>query len=95
MFSCSGGTGRLEDRWVCSDPEPNRAIAGSAAANSAATIGQIEITRAANSEYWLLACAADDSACRSDGREWVRSLHRQQITIDPQGRTRARLARSY
>jgi TonB family protein len=106
VYRCSAGTGAFADRWVCANPEnagmviePSGAgrqtVASADGSEAFAAAGRIEITRAPNSEYWLLACAVDDMNCRSDGREWVRSLDRQAATIDPQARTRARLARSY
>lgn len=106
VYRCSAGTGAFADRWVCANPENARTViessrsgrqtvASADGTESFAASGRIEITRAPNSEYWLLACAVDDMTCRSDGREWVRSLDRQAATIDPQARTRARLARSY
>jgi len=106
VYRCSAGTGTFANRWVCSNPESaGTVIESSGSGRQTVTSadgsevfdasGRIEITRAPNSEYWLLACAVDDRNCRSDGREWVRSLDRQAATIDPQARTRARLARSY
>ena len=107
VYSCSSGTGAQRNRWVCSNPEQTRTAVASQpnpsgpsifAANGAETFaanGRLELTRAPNSEYWLLACGVDDSSCRSEGRDWVRALDRQAQTIDPQARTRARLARSY
>ncbi len=106
VYSCAAGTGVYRDRWTCRNQER----AGTALAPSVATEGEpgglaattdlsavtrLEISRAPNSEYWWLACRVDDAACRSDGREWVRSLDGQVGTIDPQARTRARLARSF
>lgn len=106
VYRCSAGTGALTNRWVCSNPENagtviessgsgRQTITSADGSEAFAASGRIEITRAPNSEYWLLACAVDDMICRSDGREWVRSLDLQAATIDPQARTRARLARSY
>jgi TonB family protein len=105
VFSCATGVGSLSQRWVCRDAEP-AALQSSAIRTGSSSpvpassvteplIGNLEITRAPNGEYWWLACRIEDSNCRSDGREWVRSLDRQMAEIDPQGRTRARLARSY
>jgi TonB family protein len=88
VYSCAAGTGRDRSLWVCRDPE-------SAATAEALSTGRLEITRAPNGEYWWLACAVDDTACRSDGRQWVRSTDRQSGNVDPQDRTRARLARSF
>jgi TonB family protein len=89
VYSCSAGTGSDFARWTCQNPgEPGIALGASASS-------RLEISRAPNSEYWWLACNVDDTVCQSDGRQWVRSLNRQTATIDPQDRTRARLARSY
>jgi len=88
VYSCAAGTGRDRNLWVCRDPE-------SAGVAEALSTGRLEITRAPNGEYWWLACAVDDTACRSDGRQWVRSTDRQSANVDPQDRTRARLARSF
>jgi TonB family protein len=89
VYSCSAGTGSNFARWTCQNPEGPGIALGSSASS------RLEISRAPNSEYWWLACDVDDSVCQSDGRQWVRSLNRQTATIDPQDRTRARLARSY
>jgi TonB family protein len=103
VYSCTAGTGAYRNRWICSDPEQTttvldaRAGAGTAAggATGLRNVDRLDITRAANSEYWWLACAVDDGACRAHGREWIRSLDRQTATIDPQDRSQARLARSF
>jgi TonB family protein len=85
VYHCAAGTGSYRDRWVCRDPQ---------GATLDAT-GRLEITRAPNSEYWWLACAVDDAGCIANGRDWIRSLDRQTASLDPQARSRARLARSY
>jgi TonB family protein len=109
VYSCSSGTGAWRDRWTCIDQEqratllaPARAAAGAAPASAvfadgrqASTVGRFEISRAPNGEYWWLACAVDDVICRDEGSQWVRAMNRQIASIDPQDRTRARLARSY
>ncbi|MGD8339516.1 MAG: energy transducer TonB [Gammaproteobacteria bacterium] len=106
VYSCAAGTGPYRDRWTCQSQEgTGTALAPSATGERAATaragmqdrtaVSRFEISRAPNSEYWWLACAVDDTACRSDGQEWVRSLDGQIAAIDPQARTRARLARSF
>ena len=107
VYSCSAGTGSYSERWVCRNPEQTRAALGSltAAATGAdlesditdrfSTVTRLEISRAPNGEYWWLACEIDDATCRSDGRQWIRSIDRQSASIDPQNRTRARLARSF
>lgn len=89
VYSCAAGTGRDRNLWVCRDPE------SAATAEVLPAVGRLEITRAPNGEYWWLACAVDDTACRSDGRQWVRSTDRQSASVDPQDRTRATLARSF
>jgi len=107
VYSCSAGTGSLVRRWVCRDQEATStvlasvsatgtdSVVGSAASDQFAAVTRFEITRAPNGEYWWLACEVEDTACRSDGRQWIRSLDRQTDSIDPQDRTRARLARSF
>jgi TonB family protein len=89
VYSCAAGTGPDLDLWVCRDPERSSTVQALPAA------GRLEIMRAPNGEYWWLACAVDDAACRSDGSQWVRSTDRQSASVDPQDRTRARLARSF
>lgn len=107
VYSCSAGTGSYSERWVCRNPEQSGTALGSSASASAganldsvsadqlSTVARLEISRAPNGEYWWLACKVDDTACRSDGRQWIRSMDRQTASIDPQDRTRARLARSF
>lgn len=84
VYSCSAGTGPDRGLWVCAE-----------SAGSLPAAGRLEISRAPNSEYWWLACAVDDAVCRDLGSEWVRATDRQHANIDPQNRTRLRLARSY
>jgi TonB family protein len=89
VYSCSAGTGQNFARWTCRNPDAPGIAVGSMASS------RLELSRAPNSEYWWLACGVDDTGCQSEGRQWVRSLNQQTATIDPQDRTRARLARSY
>jgi TonB family protein len=84
VYSCSAGTGANRERWICAETQQPFTAAG-----------RLEISRAPNGEYWWLACAVDDTGCSDDGRQWVRSMDRQLANVDPQDRTRARLARSY
>jgi TonB family protein len=103
VYSCSAGTGFDRNRWVCSDPEQTttllRPAAGAgtetATVDGLSNVRRLELTRAPNSEYWWLACALGDSECRASGRDWIRSMNRQTASVDPQDRTRARLARSF
>jgi TonB family protein len=102
VYSCSAGTGTYRERWVCAHSEqsalaPGAALAAGRAAGdqTVAPTSRFEITRAPNGEYWWLACAVLDSACRDDGREWVRTMDRQLANVDPQDRIRRQLARSY
>ena len=105
VYSCAAGFGSLNQRWVCQNPERNQTalrssrlgapVTATATVDSLTAIGRLEISHAPNGEYWWLACRVNDDNCRSDGREWVRSLDRQIANIDPQDRTRARLARSF
>ena len=84
VYSCSAGTGPDRERWVCAET-----------AASLPAASRLEITRAPNGEYWWLACAVDDAACRDQGSQWVRAMDRQHANVDPRDRTRQRLARSY
>lgn len=84
VYSCSAGTGPDRELWVCDET-----------GQSLPAASRLEITRAPNGEYWWLACAVDDAACRDEGSEWVRAMDHQHGTVDPQDRTRQRLARSY
>jgi TonB family protein len=84
VYNCSAGTGPDRDLWVCGETR-----------QSMPSASRLEISRARNSEYWWLACAVDDAACRDEGSEWVRTMDRQHANVDPQDRTRLRLARSY
>ena len=109
VYSCAAGTGAYRDRWICNDPErsatmlrPSGISTGGTAvvatppgSRELSAVGRLEVTRAPNGEYWWLACSVDNAACRDDGRAWIRSLDGQLARIDPQDRTRARLARSY
>ena len=84
VYNCSAGTGPNRDLWVCDET-----------GQSLPAASRLEITRAPNGEYWWLACAVDDATCRDEGSEWVRAMDRQHANVDPQNRTRQRLARSY
>jgi TonB family protein len=84
VYNCSAGTGPNRELWVCGETGASLPAAS-----------RLEITRAPNGEYWWLACAVDDAACRDQGSEWVRAMDRQHANVDPQDRTRLRLARSY
>jgi hypothetical protein len=53
------------------------------------------VTRAPNSEYWWVACAENDAACRADARQWTRAVSGQDASVDPQDRSPITVARSY
>jgi TonB family protein len=109
VYSCSTGTGAHRERWICENGEQAATVLQPSSAPSGGTLSietpegerpftrssRLEITRAPNSEYWWLACAVGDAACRVEGRGWVRSMDEQVVSIDPQDRTSARLARSF
>jgi TonB family protein len=109
VFSCATGTGSTHELWTCRNPEqagmalvPTPAPQGSGipvatagGERTFAAASRLEVTRAPNSEIWWLACAVSDTGCLDDGRQWIRSIDRQTASIDPQDRTRARLARSF
>jgi TonB family protein len=109
VFGCALGTGRYAGRWLCSDSEQqgnvlvgqsDRRLGTRYAAGDSESVrtytytDQFSVTRAPNSEYWWIACAEQDSACRADGRQWVRSVGGQPSTVDPQDRSVVELARS-
>ncbi|MDX1563315.1 MAG: energy transducer TonB, partial [Gammaproteobacteria bacterium] len=88
VYSCASGVGSQAQKWICRDPEQTATLLASSRANPSAAdvsvstpagartfaaLGNLELTRAPNSEYWWLACRVDDTVCRNEGREWVRS----------------------
>jgi hypothetical protein len=110
VYSCATGTGGELGRWVCGDAERSQRLlapAGEARIGTTTVVdtpagsrnftftGSAVIARAPNTQYWWLACDAADVGCRADAREWVRSLDRQIVSIDPQSRTARGIARSY
>jgi len=109
VFGCAEGTGRYSGRWLCSDSEQqgnvlvgqnDRRLGTRYAAGDADSVRtytyteEFSVTRAPNSQYWWVACGEQDSTCRADGRQWVRSVAGQPSTVDPQVRSRVDLARS-
>lgn len=104
IYTCAAGSGSFRNRWVCREPVQTATVIGPASARAAAAVtgaqtlasnGSLQLSRAPNSEYWWLACAVDDTRCRAAGDQWVRELDGQTITIDPQDRSQARLSRSF
>jgi hypothetical protein len=109
IFSCAEGTGRLGGQWVCgSSADSAQALVrpGDSRVGSGGVVNlpegrvdirfaeEIFVARAPNSQYWWLACAVDDAACRSNGSQWLRSMDRQLATINPQDRSGRPLARA-
>jgi TonB family protein len=109
VFGCAEGTGRYAGRWICNDSEQQGSVlvaqndrrlgsrysAGSEEAVRTYTYTDgFSVTRAPNSQYWWIACSEQDSQCRADGRQWVRSVAGQPSNVDPQDRSRVELARS-
>jgi TonB family protein len=110
VYSCAAGTGRYLGQWVCTDAERTLRLltplgdrVSSALAATEAPgptrefgyVGTVSVARAPNTQYWWLACRQGDANCRDDARQWVRSLDRQLISVDPQSRTSLSVARSY
>ena len=110
VFGCAAGTGEYLGRWVCVDSERqgNLLVRSSdervgsqtvmSAANRASGYTYADsffVTRAPNSQYWWVACLEADAACRSNARQWTRSVDRQSASVDPQDRSQISLARSY
>jgi TonB family protein len=111
VYGCAVGTGRQAGRWVCNDSEragqllvrPGDERIG-ATVQQGEQLGQVQwltyadsffVARAPNSQYWWIACAQTDSACRDDARMWVRSVDRQPSSVDPRGRATVAVAGSY
>jgi TonB family protein len=109
VFGCAEGTGRYAGRWICNDseqqgnvlvPQNDRRLGSRYSAGSDESVRMytytdgFSVTRAPNSQYWLVACGEGDSQCRADARQWVRSVAGQPVNVDPQDRSRVELARS-
>jgi TonB family protein len=109
VFGCAEGTGRYAGRWMCNDseqqgnvlvPQNDRRLGSRYAAGPADSVRTytytdgFSVSRAPNSQYWWVACAEQDSQCRADARQWVRSVAGQPSSVDPQDRSRVELARS-
>lgn len=109
VFSCAAGTRAKAGRWSCTTSDKARTLlvrSGDPRDNSVAMIehnatsesyeyrDSFYLNRAPNSQYWWIACAADDHACSADAREWVRSLDGQLGSVDPRARSSIALARS-
>jgi TonB family protein len=109
VFGCAQGTGRDVGRWVCSNSEQRgdilvatgdqrlgrRYTAGDAADFRTYTYrDSFSVTRAPNSQYWWVACAETDTACRSDARLWTRAVSGQDASVDPQDRSPIAVASS-
>jgi TonB family protein len=110
VFGCAEGTGRYLERWVCTDSESQQSVlvsssdtrvgartsVATADGTRAFTFGDsFHVSRAPNSEYWWVACALTDAACRDGARQWIRAIDRQSASIDPQDRSAVAVARSY
>jgi TonB family protein len=109
VFGCAQGTGKDLGRWVCSDSEQRGGVLvqagdqrlGRVYATSSASdfrtytyTDSYSVTRAPNTQYWWVACAAGDSSCRSDARLWTRSVAGQDASVDPQARSPITVASS-
>ena len=109
VFSCAAGTRASAGRWSCATSDGARTLLvrpGDPRGDSLAMIERgvstesyeyrdsFYLDRAPNSQYWWIACAADDDTCSARARQWVRSLDGQLSTVDPRGRSSLELARS-
>lgn len=109
VFGCAQGTGKDRGRWVCSNSEQRGDIlvtAGDQRLGRRYTTGNatevqtytyrdsFSVTRAPNSQYWWVACAETDNACRSDARLWTRGISGQDASVDPQARSTIAVASS-
>jgi hypothetical protein len=53
------------------------------------------LSRAPNSQYLWVACAEQDTGCRTNARDWTRSVGGQPASLNPQDRSALAVARSY
>jgi TonB family protein len=111
VYGCAQGVGRQVSRWVCTDSAQLRSVLVRPGDERIGTTlqhgeqaGRVEwldytdsfyVARAPNSQYWWIACAPTDEACRQDARMWVRSMDRQPASVDPRGRASIAVAGSY
>jgi TonB family protein len=107
VATCAVGTGAQADRWSCSDatargtllvpPADGRVGArASAVGGPAATYADtLYVARAPNTEYWWIACDAQDERCRSEARRWAAALDGRTSSMNPAERTRLAVGRSY
>ncbi|HET7132791.1 MAG TPA: energy transducer TonB [Gammaproteobacteria bacterium] len=110
VYGCAEGTGRYADRWLCNNTESqgdvlvaanDRRLGGHvtlATPQGARTFNYADdfvLSRAPNSQYSWIACAEQDTSCRSIAREWARSVDGQPANVDPQDRSTLALGRSY
>ena len=87
--------GPLPGRWVCLTPEQNstalikknldpldQRIVATMGPGLAYRQDQF-LMRAPNSQYWWIACEANDPDCRAAGREWASDVQSAPATLDP------------
>jgi TonB family protein len=104
---CAVGIGAQANRWICSDTESRGAILvppsdgriGNSSADrsggSSNVVATFFVARAPNTEYWWLACDAQDDRCRAEARRWTAALDRRTANMNPEQRTRLPVGRSY
>jgi TonB family protein len=110
VYTCAEGTAGSAGRWSCRDAETRAALlvaAGDARVGTQtaleipsglrtfANVGELQLARAPNTEYWWIACAATDTVCRDAARQWTRAIDGQAASVDPQSRGRLAVGRSY
>lgn len=111
VYECAEGVGRQTGRWVCNDSERRQTLLvrpgderiGTTIQNGTQVASvrwltfseNFFVARPPNSQYWWIACAQPDAACRDNAQMWIRSMDRQPASIDPRGRASITVARSY
>lgn len=110
VYTCAEATAASPSHWSCRDAEARAALlvaandarAGTQTAlevpsglRTFANVGELQLERPPNTEYWWIACAASDSACRDAARQWTRAIDGQPASVDPQSRGRLAVGRSY
>jgi len=110
VYACAAGTAQYVGRWVCTSSElaqrvlvapgdpridMTTAVQTPAGSRDFRFAGEFRIARAPNTQYWWVACGRSDAACRENAGQWLRSLDRQVVGVDPQTRSSLTVARSY
>ena len=110
VYGCAPGTGKYADRWVCNDSEDQDSVIVAATdrrvggrvtltmpqgSRTFTYADSFVLSRAPNTQYLWVACAEQDTGCRTNARDWTRAVDGQSANVDPQDRGALAVARSY